>query len=174
MKGGKFWMDYRMKLIEKDGKWNESVGIWTSVCPVRVEHANHYTIGGCYEMFWNFESKYEYWALGCTLFFKLLDRAIVSVLSISKEVLDSGNLELVKMVAPYIKLDAPLYHGQNALHIAAHKGYIDIFKFLLEKAESANPRDNINQTPYDVGTDEIKKYLASEYKSRKIGWYKWS
>ena len=78
------------------------------------------------------------------------------------------------MVAPYIKLDAPLYHGQKALHIAAHKGYIEIFKFLLEKAESANPRDNTNQTPYDVGTDEIKKYLASEYKSRKIGWYKWS
>ena len=78
------------------------------------------------------------------------------------------------MVAPYINIDTPLYHGQNALHIAAHKGYIDIFKFLLEKAESANPRDNTNQTPYDVGTDEIKKYLASEYKSRKIGWYKWS
>ena len=106
------------------------------------------------------------------LFFRLLDRAILSVPSISKEVLDSGNLELVKMVAPYIKLDAPLYHGQKALHIAAHKGYIEIFKFLLEKAESANPRDNTNQTPYDVGTDEIKKYLASEYKSRKIGWYK--
>ena len=62
------------------------------------------------------------------------------------------------MVAPYIKLDVPLYHGLNALHIAAQKGYIDIFEFSIEKAESANPSDNTNQTPYDVVTDEIKKY----------------
>lgn len=112
------------------------------------------------------------------LFKMILPHINIAVTEVTEEVpiiqkaVYSGNLELVKMVAPYIKLDAPLYHGQNALHIAAHKGYIDIFKFLLEKAESANPRDNTNQTPYDVGTDEIKKYLASEYKSRKIGWYK--
>ena len=99
-----------------------------------------------------------------------LDRAKLSVPSISKEVLNSGNLELVKMVAPYIKLDVPLYHGLNALHIASQKSYIDIFEFSIEKAKSANPSDNTNQTTYDVVTDEIKKVrpCSTTYQPHKL------
>ena len=81
-----------------------------------------------------------------------------------QRVIASENLELVKVVEPYINLDLTLRQGSNVFHLAAQFGTIEIFKYLIKNAKAADPRlqNNSTDTPYDLArSDEMKEYLES-------------
>ena len=86
-------------------------------------------------------------------------------MNVLKQVVCSGKVEFLKVLAPYIKLNSVFEEGLNSLHISAKYGFVSIFKYLLEnlKIEDINLLDKSNQTPYDVATEEIKEYFHDEF-----------
>ena len=86
-------------------------------------------------------------------------------MNVLKQVVRSGKVEFLKILAPYVKLNSVFEEGLNSLHISAKYGFVSIFKYLLEnlKIEDINLLNKSDQTPYDVATEEIKECFHDEF-----------
>lgn len=81
-----------------------------------------------------------------------------------KRVIDSENLQLVKIVEPYIDLNLTALNGSNVFHLAVLADSIGIFEYFLNNANHADPKkqNDFKKTPYDlVRSYRMEKFLES-------------
>ena len=81
-----------------------------------------------------------------------------------KRVISSENLQLVKIVEPYINLNLTVLNGSNVFHLAVQADSIDIFEYFLNNANHADPKkqNDFQETPYDlVKSYRMEKFLES-------------
>ena len=81
-----------------------------------------------------------------------------------KRVIASENLQLVKIVEPYIDLNLNVQNGSNVFHLAVLADSIGIFEYFLNNANHADPKkqNDFTKTPYDlVRSYRMEKFLES-------------